>query len=244
MATRLCLFAFLSVIVFLWPTRVRVDAHRRLIVWNVGQGQWVTVIEGQTCWHFDAGGEHAPWAAIRRACGSRANLVTLSHWDLDHLSFVAKLGSRIRNTCLLMAPTGIANSRKLGAVSTLPPCKASIPFARWADPAALSENDRSRVIWWKNTLIPADSPRKLEARWMNRFKDLRLTKFLILGHHGSQNSTSVALLAHLPALQMAVASARRGKYGHPHERIRSELARAHVPLVTTEDWNSLYFDLD
>ena len=33
------------------------ETAKRLIVWNVGQGQWVTWVQDKVCLHFDAGGE-------------------------------------------------------------------------------------------------------------------------------------------------------------------------------------------
>jgi competence protein ComEC len=65
---------------------------------------------------------------------------------------------------------------------------------------------------------------------------------LILGHHGSQTSSSQAFLTQArPGL--AIASARRARYGHPHRKVVSRLRQKKIPTLTTEDWGSLFFSL-
>ena len=248
MASRLGLLSFLGATILLIAIPLNREGKRQLVVWNVGQGQWVTLVEDQACWHFDVGGERAPWAAITRACRGRVNRVCISHWDWDHLSFAAQIPRHLPRACLALAPSPnlspTVSRRKQSALTRLPACPAQADFATWTDFAAPTENDRSRVVWWDGILIPGDSTRARERIWISAFKNLRQTRLLILGHHGSQSSTSRALLNHLPELKMAVASARRQKYGHPHPAVRNALQAAHVALLTTEDWNSLYFDLD
>jgi competence protein ComEC len=69
------------------------------------------------------------------------------------------------------------------------------------------------------------------------------SRILVLGHHGSRTSTSSLLLDHLPRLTAAVSSARFRKYGHPHARVRRDLAKRHIPLLRTEEWGNLHFEL-
>lgn len=33
------------------------SSRRYLVIWNIGQGQWVTAINETICFHFDMGGE-------------------------------------------------------------------------------------------------------------------------------------------------------------------------------------------
>lgn len=58
----------------------------QFIVWNVGQGQWVTIINGHQCLHFDTGGEFFPLKQIDQKCSGLQNYIFLSHGDWDHIN--------------------------------------------------------------------------------------------------------------------------------------------------------------
>ena len=90
----------LFILVILLPVTIPGDVSRQLIVWNVGQGQWVTLIDRSECWHFDTGGEIAPWDGLIELCATRLNRIFLSHWDKDHISFANGLARRTPS-CLL-----------------------------------------------------------------------------------------------------------------------------------------------
>jgi len=238
MAARLCVFALVSLIGTMSATELR----RELIVWNVGQGQWVTFVEGGMCWHVDMGGEFAPWPEIQHLCRARENVVSLSHWDRDHISFAGAARTRLPHICLLNRPEGVSSVNKSRMIDALPHCTFHSPFAQWSDPAGKTANAKSWVVEWHHVLAPGDSPRGEEARWIWHLPLDQVT-ILVLGHHGSRTSTSPELLAHLPALREAVSSARFRRYGHPHVEVVEELRRAHVPLLRTEEWGTIHFAL-
>jgi competence protein ComEC len=227
------------ILVSLLATWTAPEPARQFIVWNVGQGQWTTFFDGETCWHVDMGGEFAPWRAAIELCRRRENRISLSHWDADHISFVGAARSRLPNLCLLNRPLGKASVRKRRMVDALKTCAAPVPFAQWNDAKAATTNARSWVIAWNGVLLPGDSPRTEEKKWVPALP-LTPIRILVLGHHGSRTSTSDMLLRHLPQLQMAVASSRRRRYGHPHREVVEVLRRARVPLLTTEDWGNIH----
>jgi competence protein ComEC len=239
MAARLGLFA----LVLTWSLRLAVDFRKELIVWNVGQGQWVTLVDESGCWHFDMGGEKAPWRGIRRVCRGRRNFLTFSHWDWDHISFARTARYQLPNACLLYGPVGPTSAYKRRQISGYPLCRINAPFETWVNPSGRTANDKSRVVWWRGILIPGDSPRAQEKLWLAHFPHLQATRILILGHHGSRTSTGLPLLDRLLETQAAVASARFAKYGHPHAETRRNLARHRIPLLRTEDWGTIVFEL-
>ena len=53
------LFLFFSIMLNCIPTLN--EQVKKLILWDVGQGQWATLISSDYCHHFDMGGEKAPW---------------------------------------------------------------------------------------------------------------------------------------------------------------------------------------
>ncbi|MGE0527927.1 MAG: hydrolase [Bdellovibrionales bacterium] len=235
MAARLGVF----LIVWLWLLPLGEVPRPLMVVWNVGQGQWVTVRDERGCWHFDAGGESAPWRQVMRLCRHLPNYLSLSHWDWDHIGFVAQMAYHLPNTCLLHEPPGSATARKARIVERIGRCSIPPTYPFWENPAVTdSSNALSRVLHWRGILIPGDSTRHEEAVWRQTL-DLRSVRILILGHHGSQTSTSRELLHTLSSLRMAIASSRYERYGHPHRRVREELQHAHVPLITTEDWGHI-----
>ena len=122
-------------------------------------------------------------------------------------------------------------------------CAAPPPFTSWADPSARDSNDKSRVILWLGFLLPGDSSQREEWRWAQEIRDLKSIHVLLLGHHGSRTATSALLLSKLPGLRMAVASARQRKYGHPHIEVEHRLRSRHIPLLRTEEWGHLHFEL-
>ena len=221
-----------------------IDVPPELIIWNVGQGQWVTIIENQVCWHLDMGGEFAPWSEIRKRCRRIENRISLSHWDMDHIVFANGSRNQLPNLCLINAPVGRASPRKEAMILSLPKCGVSSPFEQWSDPTGRTANDKSWVVQWKGVLAPGDSTRTEEKKWLHHMPHLADARFFILGHHGSRTSTSPSLVNALSNLKFAVSSARFRRYGHPHQEVVRELSRARVPLLRTEEWGTIHVRLD
>ena len=230
-----------------------------LIIWNVGQGEWVTWKTSTTCEHFDMGGEHAPWKKIISACGDRINVAHFSHWDLDHLSFALKASQRLHRFCVAHLPAGTGNRHKHKLIDPLITCKQQeLINARYLRELATlkrdagrtsqsqrepTSNDVSRVFkLCVGAIIPGDSTLKAERTWSPASGHSHLP-LLILGHHGSRTSTSDNLLQNNPSFRMGVASAREKKYGHPHKEVVARLRQHGIALVRTELWGSLHFYL-
>jgi competence protein ComEC len=222
-------------------------ARKYFVVWNVGQGQWATRVDAQECWHFDRGGEFFP-GRFRKVCAHKSQKLFISHWDWDHVGGIGSLDSE---TCLAKGPTGKSSRRKMDLVAKFHPC-ASFPktVAFWT-PEALAKakgkgkpnsNDSSHIFLTGGILIPGDAPVSSEKRWLHSLP-LSSVKILLLGHHGSKTSTSQELLDELPHLKQAVSSARWRRYHHPHPEVAARLSKARVPLLRTEDWGNIWFEL-
>ncbi|MGZ5278825.1 MAG: hypothetical protein ACXWC9_02710, partial [Pseudobdellovibrionaceae bacterium] len=195
-------------------------AQSELVVWNVGQGQWITEVHQNYCVHYDLGGEINVTRRALKLCQGKKNLLHLSHWDWDHISFVASFARRSFSTCLIKRPLGSSSAYKERMISSLRVCepKDLEPAFRTVFEGQIRKNNSNgassvvQSLEFK-TLIPGDSPSALEKRWSP--DSSASIQGLILGHHGSRTSTSLALLKHLPRLRWAVASARQRRYGHP-----------------------------
>lgn len=223
------------------------DGPKRFIVWNVGQGLWTSFIEQKKCLHFDMGGERFP-QRILLDCRGRQNIIHLSHEDWDHISFIQKFSLAVPKTCF--APTLVPMKNTLKRIlNALRVCETgnfqdSIHFQlpRKMTPSEIrSENEKSQIYEYSGVLLPGDSTKKMEENWSANVQ----TKIqgLVLGHHGSKTSSGQKLLDRLRFLQWAVASARWQKYHHPHPSVQLRLKQKKVPLLRTEQWGHLEFEL-
>ncbi len=226
------------------PLSHEMSVKKYFVVWNVGQGQWTSLINPIECWHYDMGGEFFAWSKINKFCGQKTNRVSLSHWDWDHIGGLRKASKYLKNLCLNDAPLG--NSTP-GKMKLLPAhvCIAGEKKWKWQptlNPKAGS-NEQSQVFITDGFLLPGDSTQKEEPQWAKALPKTERIRVLILGHHGSRTSTSDFLLSRIPKLKLAVASARWRRYHHPHAQVLASLQKHKIPILRTEDWGSLWFEL-
>ncbi len=104
---------------FVFVKAIPVDSglyHSELIVWNVGQGLWVTYISGGICHHFDIGGEKNKMYlfidSLKNHCASNLNYAYFSHWDWDHINLAPAARKSLPNLCIKIMPQGRPNSKK------------------------------------------------------------------------------------------------------------------------------------
>ena len=220
-----------------------------LIVWNVGQGQWITHSLPKMCLHLDAGGERFPRRAqLTDICGNKTNFFFVSHFDWDHISFLPKAMSLLGRSCLFLMDQTPPPSKKR-YIQSLRKCPKT-PMAQWPielihNPQWPTKNSNSESLVFvlsKRILISGDSPTQQEKIW-GRHKALRHIEVLIVGPHGSYTSTSSFLLRQMPALNQAIVSARRFRYGHPHVKTLYRLRKKKVPVVTTETFGHIIIKL-
>ena len=220
------------------------------IVWNIGQGQWVTHVEPEQCIHYDIGGDLGSYkniqASLNKLCSLKQNRVFLSHWDFDHFSNLASLSQKMLHVCWASRPPLTRDNISVQRIIALniPPCavdwKLSSEIKNWFPQTGKTSNDFSIVSLEEQFLMPGDSPIKQEKIW-SRLMKIHNVRVLILGHHGSRTSTGEELLQQLPRLKLAVASARLSKYGHPHSETLLRLRKNKTPVLKTEDWGSIWF---
>jgi competence protein ComEC len=216
-----------------------------LVVWNVGQGLWVTLVSNSECDHFDAGGEIVPLRAIQKECGEKNNFASFSHWDWDHVGKTPAMRRLLPRLCLSARPGGMAPSHRDSLFDGIQSC--SLPsriheLATGARANVKSSNDSSRIfVADREVLLPGDASAQSEHRW--RTDLLERIGILVLGHHGSKTSTSEWILRQMPKLKTAIASARKEKYGHPHQVVIDRLKLHGVALIRTEEWGSIHIEL-
>ena len=249
-------YFFLFMLVFFIPVDLfSPNRSPRLIVWYVGQGQMVTYSDIQTCIHFDMGGEVFPIKKLVKECGQKTNQVFFSHWDWDHVNFTRRAWKRLPSFCRLNRPGGEGSKKRQEFLLAVPLCEKKaiklaqkifreieFPAYRNRDKKSSVANKYSRVVVVKEkVLIPGDSPGSSETLWLNNIK--APVEILVVSHHGSRYSTTDTLLKYLPYLKIAVVSARRKRYGHPHPIVKNKLANRNIPLLSTEEFNHIHIPL-
>lgn len=243
---------FILGLIFISPSITQhIPAQSYLVIWNIGQGQFISDITATTCSHFDMGGEFFPWRKISAQCNYKINRAFLSHWDWDHIGALSKLkNSFLGNLCIAIRPLGFATSKKMKLINSFPVCPAYSthempkiwqPLNKRNSKSKADSNAKSQVMLTRDILLPGDSTTDQEKLW-SRLPWIKKTRILVLGHHGSRTSTSQELLVALPNLKMAVSSARWSRYRHPHPLIEARLGQASVALVRTEDWGNIWIE--
>lgn len=245
---------FLTLMLVLIPYRFSIDKNPQLILWNVGQGRWLTVSKSDICIHFDAGGEFVDLAGITQECKGKQNKIAITHADWDHISFLRHITKTKFRACRVQAetPESFKNSQVKRLYMQLPTCEAlddatsfrvskkSLRF--YSKKKLFSRNDLSEVWNYKDmVLIPGDSTRIAEKHWAKKLSGA--SSILIVGHHGSNTSSSEELFKYFRNLKLALVSARRSVYGHPHPKVMMRFKKAKVPLLTTEDWGHIRVEL-
>ncbi|MCB0350448.1 MAG: hydrolase [Bdellovibrionales bacterium] len=241
--------AFLFCIILLFTSHpIATGLPARLYIWNVGQGQWTTYVSSNKCVHFDMGGEFAPKMRIKTMCRERRNFIHLSHADTDHIKFIFWGKKNLNSLCLIQLPREKLSSKKKWLLSSIPKCKEQPTLANELPlpKHLIKPNDLSRVYVLnskgQDVLIPGDSTAVAEQFWRTS-PELKKIKFLILGHHGSKTSTSDNLLRALPNTLLAIASARKKRYGHPHKKVVDRLHKYSLPLLRTEQWGNISIEM-
>jgi competence protein ComEC len=213
------------------------------IIWNVGQGQWITHVSQSVCRHFDFGGEFNPIRRVQQYCIWRENRLILSHPDRDHYNFLKSIQARLRNVCW-EGSSWRQHPPPRRLWKNLSPCKTTNPTELRLDSPRLTKskdkNFHSQIALSKNWLIPGDATKSAEKHWLQIHPHVKSVTHLVLGHHGSKTSSSTELLEKLIHLKQCIASSRTKKYGHPHRDVRRRI-RSLCSLVLTEDWHHLHY---
>ena len=208
----------------------------------MGQGSWLTWLEGPSCVHVDIGGELFPHDVLR-LCGDRENIIYLTHLDWDHISFAKRFYQQAPSTCVVPNFQSQKGKAKvfLSRLPRCPPLKTLRVQSLYQPKRFINANQASTFYSVNNkVLITGDAPQSEERNWVRI--NPSIMDILILGHHGSHTSTSKELLQRVRP-KLSIASARKEKFGHPHKKTRELLKQFKVPLLTTQSWGHIYLDL-
>ena len=213
-----------------------------LRVWNVGQGQWVTLPLNDLCLHVDMGGETAPWPEILKLCGFRRNILIFTHFDRDHINHTLRFARALPSNkfCLILHPNQTIPS-KAKALREIPQCPEKPNWVQWWHPGTSAKSSNAKSLWislFSHTLIPGDAPSRIEKIVVSR-RQMEPFHHLVASHHGSRFSSSLTLLNRLVNVAAVSISARKQRYGHPHSDTIERFRNRGWKVLETEKKGSL-----
>lgn len=232
--------AFLCILIF--TVKITKDSPRQFVVWAVGQGSFSTLLKNDICLHIDMGGEFFPYKKLRRACRDKKNYLLLTHFDYDHRNFVHKFIRHVTELCsLTIIPKKYKNTFSFRNL-TLCQDKPLYLYKVLYIPKFKMNNDSYIYLIDKHIFISGDAPSKVERRLSTNHLD-KIRIFLV-GHHGSRTSSSRQLLRQMQRHPQAIVSARKSRYGHPHEIVLRRSREHFLPVLTTEAYGHITIELD
>lgn len=241
----------------------------KLNVLDVGQGQAIHLQVDDKNILFDTGGyyDEQKFSVAERliipylkAQGiQQIDQVILSHLDQDHAGAFSKIAqfhdikavysnerdARFKDMDFHYCYAGQSWQFKDVKISVLSPSKNELEHV------VQDQNEYSCVVYievqsaenLKHYLVMGDAGWQTEYQLLQQYPDLKVD-VLILGHHGSQHSSSYDFLKRLNP-QLAIASAGyNNRYHHPHKVTKARLDALHIPLLTTIDSGSIQFRLN
>ncbi len=223
-------FALATVTVALWLLVLApADDLASITVLDVGQGLAVLVRDGGASVLVDAGPpDGAVLAALARA-GQRKPLdaLVLSHNDTDHTGGTAEVLRRVGAQRVLAAPRVPAklapglDAIDIGNRVTLSP-RVSIevlaPATRTTPATIEGDNNLGLVLMVhigdRRILLPADIEAPTE-RWLTTNGTSLRADAIVVPHHGSNTSSTPALLRAVAPRLALISVGARNSYGHP-----------------------------
>jgi competence protein ComEC len=203
-------------------------------------------------------------SVVQRSGFGRLDVLALTHGHDDHTSGAAAVLDRV-GAAQVWAPLAgrgerplpvVARFRTSGGVVVAPRCGAwelsggvrlEVVHPCGRGDGLLSENDRSLVVRLSlgsvSLLLPGDIERETEERLVSRVPGLRAT-VLELPHHGSDTSSSEALLDAVRPVVAVASCARSRSRPLPSPEVAERLRRHGVRLLSTAELGALRLTTD
>ena len=207
---------------------------------DVGQGECVCVLSGDTTLMLDCGGSNLENAGetaanyLEAAGRGRLDLLVLSHLHDDHCNGVEMLLELVPVEEIILSPDADMEEGRLAAIEAAAArhgtkitrlnedaerAFGSLRLKLFAPPPDGSENERCIIslasIGDFDMLMTGDSLKQAELDLVEKHS-LPDTELLIVGHHGSRTSTDDLFLEAIRAEDAVISVGANNSYGHPH----------------------------
>lgn len=230
----------------------------RMVALQVGQGDCTVIqIDGRTVL-IDAGpagpqfdsGRRVVWPTLRRLGVHRIDLLILTHPDADHVGGLESLSKLVPIDQVVMAESfrshpmvteyGQLQFRFVRNGESVKVGDADLDFRSFRFESG--DNERSlmtKVTWRGSTAVfTGDAGFVEESALLQEWSGVDWFK---AGHHGSDESTSTALLQAWRPKTVVVSCGRRNRFGHPSERVVREAEGVGARVLRTDLQGHLEF---
>ena len=237
--------------VLLWQVARPVEGQFELLAADIGQGNAVIVRTAGHTLVYDAGPRysaesdagHRVLVPLLRALDEKVDTLVLSHRDSDHTGGAAAVLAMQPQAALLAS---IEDAHELQAVRASQRCHEGqrwrwdgvdfeVLHPRAADyEAAVKPNAMSCVLRISNgprsALLAGDIEQAQEARLVAQGA-LSPTDVLLVPHHGSKTSSSMAFLQAVQPGLALVQAGYRNRFGHPAPPVLERYRQLSIPVV-------------
>ena len=214
---------------------------------DVGQGECVCVLAGDTTLMLDCGGSNLENAGetaanyLEAAGRGRLDLLVLSHLHDDHCNGVEMLLELVPVEEIILSPDADMEEGRLAAIEAAAArhgtkitrlnedaerAFGSLRLKLFAPPPDGSENERCIIslasIGDFDMLMTGDSLKQAELDLVEKHS-LPDTELLIVGHHGSRTSTDDLFLEAIRAEDAVISVGANNSYGHPNREVLARL---------------------
>lgn len=233
----------------------------RVSVINVGQGQSVLVQQGKSHYLVDCGGKHAGVTADTVANFLlsqgifRMDGIILTHYDSDHAGSVLDLLTSVEADRIYMPDMHDSNGirelieqthpDKIQLITNISQVDADGgKFTLYPAESAVNDNESSVCVLFQaencDILITGDRSSKGERALLKQVQ-LPQLELLVVGHHGSNASTSLELLMATCPKAAAISVGANNLYGHPQEEVLDRLSRFDCQVYRTDLQGTIIF---
>ncbi len=249
--------AALLLLPLFWPPSTGLPIGRAEVwVLDVGQGTAVLIRTAQHALLYDAGprfgdfdqGARTVVPAMRYLDVNKLDLLLLSHADTDHSG-----GAQAVFASLPVAEVRSGEAAELPAELQALPCVDNttwqwdgVLFRTWRWTEAKAGNPASCVLQveaaGERMLLTGDIDVQTERALFKAGHDLR-SEWLLVPHHGSRSSSSLAFLQVVKPQMALLSRGRSNPYGHPHPTVLARYRALSAQIVDTADRGAVRIEL-
>ena len=256
--TAACVFAFFCVSIGLTIAEGRKDAFS-VTVLDVGQGQCVLLQSGDSCYMVDCGGTSPQDTANKavRALWNRGiyqlDGIILTHYDKDHINGLLPLFVQLQSDRLYLPESEdrdklrpeLENAFQGTKISVEEIMKLScgsgeITIIPAEDSAGGNESSMCILFQAENCdiLITGDRDMDGETALLRQYP-LPDIEILVVGHHGSDDSTGLELLRVTKPEIAVISAGKDNAYGHPEEDTLARLELFECEIMRTDELGTI-----
>lgn len=233
---------------------------------DIGQGTAILIETREYRLLYDTGPQFASHSSAARQIVKpyldarnirKLDTVIVSHGDSDHAGGVAFINQQ------LPVDQWLVGGRALDLAYRSPPqaCIAGQQWQRdgldfrilWPVNGAVSgnENDLSCVLQISardqtgaaKLLLTGDISKQIEHRLALKDEVAMASEIMTVPHHGSNTSSSIALLASVKPSIALVSSGHHNAYGHPNQKVVERYIDRNIPLYRSDQLGAIQFRL-